>query len=671
MTPSRSALPSRFPPHATQRVIIEDVTPEIDGGRYPVKRTVGESVAVSARIFADGHDVIAARLRYRLKTARKWMDVPMVLHGNDWWQASFIVTANTRYQYTVEGWIDRFASWRADLAKRIQVGQDVASELLEGATIVTAAAARATGADGRWLSERAALLSSDRPASQRAEAALDPALQAAMSRHAAREPVTEYDRVLEVTVDRERARFSAWYEMFPRSAGTDPTRSATFAEAAARLDDIAAMGFDVVYLPPIHPIGRSYRKGPNNSLTAAPNDPGSPWAIGNERGGHDAIDPSLGTLADFRAFLDEGRTRGMEVALDIACQCSPDHPYVKKHPEWFRHRPDGSIKYAENPPKKYQDIYPLNFETADWKNLWRELRRVVLFWIEQGVRIFRVDNPHTKPIHFWEWLIDSIHSLYPDVVFLSEAFTRPAVMYTLAKAGFTKSYSYFTWRNTKSELTEYFTEITQTEVREYYRPSLFANTPDILHEYLQTGGRAAFQVRLVLAATLGASYGIYSGFELCEADAIPGTEEYRNSEKYQIRVRDWNQPGHIKGLVTTINAIRRENPALHSDRTLRFYPCTNDQIIAYAKCTDDLSNVVVVVVNLDPHHVQEGHVHVPIEALGIAPSDPYEVHDLLSDTGYLWQGTSNYVRLDPTVCPAHVFRLRRRLRTEHDVEYFA
>jgi starch synthase (maltosyl-transferring) len=653
-----------------QRVIIEHVAPAIDGGRYPVKRTVGESVTVSARIFVDGHDVIAAKLRSRPKMARQWTDVPMEPQGNDWWQASFIVTANTRYQYTVEGWIDRFASWRAGLVKRLQAGQDVASELLEGAAIVAAAARRAAGADGRWLSERASLLSGDRVTAERAEAALDPALIAAMSRHADHEPVTVYDRVLEVTVERERARFGAWYEMFPRSAGTDPRRSATFREAAARLKDIAATGFDVVYLPPIHPIGRSYRKGANNALSAGPNDPGSPWAIGNEAGGHDAVDPDLGTLADFRAFVKAARAHGLEVALDAAFQCSPDHPYVKAHPAWFHHRPDGSIRYAENPPKKYQDIYPLNFETDDWKNLWRELHRIVLFWIEQGVRIFRVDNPHTKPIRFWEWLIGSVHSGYPDVVFLSEAFTRPAVMYALAKAGFTQSYSYFTWRNTKSELIAYFTELTQTEVREYYRPNLFTNTPDILHEYLQTGGRAAFQVRLVLAATLGASYGIYSGFELCEADAVPGTEEYHNSEKYQIRVRDWNQPGNIKGLVTTINTIRRENPALQSDRTLRFYPCTNDHLIAYAKCTDDLSNVIVVVVNLDPHHAQEGHVQVPLEALGIAPSDPYEVHDLLSDTGYLWQGASNYVRLNPATSPAHVFRLRRRLRTEHDVDYF-
>jgi starch synthase (maltosyl-transferring) len=671
MTTSRTAASSRFAPHATERVVIEDVTPEINGGRHPIKRTVGESVTVSARIFADGHDVLGARLRFRKRGSRQWTDVPMAPQGNDWWKASFTVTGNGRFEYTVEGWIDRFASWRADLAKRVQVGQDVASELLEGAALVAAAAERASGADRRWLSDRASLLAGKRDASARAEIALAPALQAAMARAADREPETTYERVLEVTVDRERARFGAWYEMFPRSAGTDPTRSATFREAAPRLEDIAAMGFDVVYLPPIHPIGRSYRKGPNNLLTAGPDDPGSPWAIGNEHGGHDAVEPSLGTLADFRAFLKRAGALGMEVALDIAFQCSPDHPYVKDHPEWFRHRPDGSIKYAENPPKKYQDIYPLNFDSPDWKNLWRELRRVVLFWVDQGVRIFRVDNPHTKPIRFWEWLIHSVQSQYPDVVFLSEAFTRPAVMYGLAKVGFTQSYSYFTWRNTKAELTQYFAELTQTNVREFYRPNLFANTPDILHEYLQTGGRAAFQVRLVLAATLGASYGIYSGFELCEGDAVPGTEEYHDSEKYQIRVRDWNRPGNIKDLIATINAIRRENPALHSDRSLRFLACTNDQIIAYAKYTDDLSNAILVVVNLDPRHPQDGHVHMPVETLGVAPSDPYEVYDLLSDAGYLWQGEANYVRLDPTVCPAHVFRLQPRLRTERDVEAFA
>jgi starch synthase (maltosyl-transferring) len=491
----------------------------------------------------------------------------------------------------------------------------------------------------------------------RVAVAIDPDLAAAMERHAARPAVTTSAPVLRVMVEPERARFGSWYEMFPRSAGPDPSRSATWDEAAARMPAIAEMGFDVLYLPPIHPIGRTHRKGPNNSLRAGPNDPGSPWAIGGPEGGHDAVEPGLGTLADFDRFVGAARGLGIEIALDIAFQCSPDHPYVTSHPEWFRHRPDGTIKYAENPPKKYQDIYPFDFEGAEFQGLWDELKRVITFWVERGVTIFRVDNPHTKPFFFWEWALAEVRRVHPGVIFLSEAFTRPKVMRHLAKIGFSQSYTYFTWRNAKAEIVEYFTELTQTPVREYMRPNLFANTPDILHEYLQQGGRPAFEIRLVLAATLGATYGIYSGFELCENRAVPGTEEYLDSEKYQLRRWDWNRPGNITPLVTRVNRIRRENPALQGDRSLQFHETDNPRIVAYSKRTPDLSNIVLTIVNVDPFNTQQGWVQVPAADWKL-DADGYVVEDLLSGERYHWRNEWNYVRLDPRHHrAAHVLRV--------------
>jgi starch synthase (maltosyl-transferring) len=472
-----------------------------------------------------------------------------------------------------------------------------------------------------------------------------------------------------VWVDRVRARFGSWYEMFPRSAGPDPNRSGTFREACGRLSAIADMGFDVLYLPPIHPIGHSFRKGPNNSLVVGPGDPGSPWAIGSEDGGHDAIDPALGTFDDFEAFRAEAERLGLEIAIDLAWQCSPDHPWVHDHPEWFRHRPDGTIKYAENPPKKYQDIYPLDFACEDWRALWEALLDVTLMWVRRGVRIFRVDNPHTKSFGFWEWLIEEVHARDPRVLFLAEAFTRPKLMQYLAKAGFTQSYTYFTWRNTRAELVTYFTELTTTSVREFLRPNLFANTPDILHEYLQQGGRPAFEARLILAGTLGATYGIYSGFELCENRAVaPGSEEYADSEKYQYRKRDWNAAGTLAELISQVNKIRRAHPALQSDWSLRFVATDNPEIIAYCKTSPDQRDTVLVVVNLDPHRMQHGFVQVPLDTIpsitssaGSLPSsaDAYVAHDLLTDTPYVWRGDWNYVRFDPGVRQAHVLALRR------------
>ena len=494
---------------------------------------------------------------------------------------------------------------------------------------------------------------------ERVSVALSDELADLMARYPERDRATRYDRVLEVMVERVRARCGAWYEMFPRSAGTDPSRSATFEEASARVRYVADLGFDVLYLPPIHPIGRSFRKGPNNTLNAGPTDPGSPWAIGNERGGHMAIEPGLGTLDDFDRFVATARTLGLEIALDLAYQVSPDHPYVADHPEWFRRRPDGSIKYAENPPKKYQDIYPFNFESDDWQALWTELKRIVEFWIGHGVTIFRVDNPHTKPYAFWQWALADLKAQHPETIFLSEAFTRPKVMKFLAKSGFSQSYTYFTWRNTKPELTEYFTELTQTDVREYLRPNLFANTPDILHAYLQRGGRPAFEVRFMLAATLGANYGIYSGFELAENVPLrDGSEEYYDSEKYQIRVRDVDQPGTLAELIARVNEIRREHPALQRDWGLRFHDTDNPHIICYSKRSEDGSDLVVMVVNLDAGGMQHGFVTLPVTAWGLTPGASFEVVDLLSSERYLWRGESNYVRLDPPGRMAHILHVQ-------------
>ena len=493
-----------------------------------------------------------------------------------------------------------------------------------------------------------------------------------MTKYPDRELATTYVRELAVTVDRPKARFSAWYEMFPRSCAPEAGRHGTFEDCEALLPYVAEMGFDVLYFPPIHPIGRTHRKGKNNVPAAGPDDPGSPWAIGSAEGGHTAVNPQLGTLEDFHRLVAEAEKHGMEIAVDLAFQCTPDHPYVKEHPEWFRWRPDRTVQYAENPPKRYEDIYPLNFETEKWQELWNELKGVVLFWIEQGVRIFRVDNPHTKPFHFWEWLIGEVRQDHPEVIFLAEAFTRPKVMYQLAKLGFTQSYTYFAWRNTKWELTQYFTELAQTEVREYFRPNLWPNTPDILTEYLQMGGRPAFMVRLILAATLGANYGIYGpAFELCENQPKePGSEEYVDSEKYEIKNWDIASPGSLADFIGRVNRIRRENSALHGDWSLRFHSTDNDQLICYSKQTEDLSNIIVVVVNLDPHHNHSGWLELPLDPLGIDPQQPFQVHDLLSDARYLWQGNRNYVELDPRIVPAHIFRLRRRIRTEHDFDYF-
>ena len=640
-------------------VVIEAVAPAVDCGRYPVKREVGAVLEVSADIFKDGHDVLAAYLRYRRAGERAWRETPMRHVDNDRWAGEFTLEANGRYQYTIEALPDPFRSWLADLEKRRAADQDLTSALREGTQLVRAAAERAKGADRAALVAGADRIERAATQTQAAAGAVEAELGELMRRHLDRSEATWAARELEVVVDRERARFAAWYEFFPRSqAAVD--RSATFAEATAQLERAAAMGFDVVYLPPIHPIGRAHRKGRNNTLVARPGEPGSPWAIGGAEGGFTAVHPDLGTLDDFDRFVARARQLGLEVALDLTIQCSPDHPWVREHPEWFFHRPDGTIKYAENPPKKYEDVYPVNFLCADPRPLWEEMRRVLEFWIGHGVHTFRVDNPHTKPVKFWEWLIRAVQDEHPDVIFLAEAFTRPKMMRVLAKSGFTQSYTYFTWRNEKQELIDYLTEITGPPMADYFRGNLWPNTPDILHETLQRGGRPAFKTRLALAATLSSLYGIYSGYELCEnTPREPGSEEYLNSEKYEYKVRAWDAPGNLVDYVTRINRIRRENRALHGYANLRFYGADDPNILFYGKMTPARDNLVFVAANLDPFAAHGCLVDVPIAALGIGASQPYRMRELITDREYEWRGPRGYVDLHPDVEPAQIFVLQR------------
>jgi starch synthase (maltosyl-transferring) len=638
-------------------VIIENIQPQVDGGRYPVKREVGDVLRVTADIFKDGHDHLAAMLKYRTRGARAWREVPMVHLGNDAWEASFPLEENTRYQYTIEAFPDRFDTWADGARKKADAGQDVLLEVREAVILLEEALTRAKNADRSVLEQAIGIAGSDAGQAAKLHILLGQAVHDAMLRCRSRAGGRTHEPALEVTVDRVKARFAAWYEFFPRSAGTDPTRGATFREARDRLPAIREMGFDTVYLPPIHPIGQTFRKGKNNSVTSKPGEPGVPYAIGSHEGGHDAVEPGLGTMEDFRVFRERCEDLGMEVVLDFAVQASPDHPWVKEHRAWFTVRPDGTIQYAENPPKKYQDIYPINFDSTDWTGLWDELLRVVRFWVEQGVKVFRVDNPHTKPTTFWEWLIGEIQETNPEVIFLSEAFTRPKVMKALAKAGFTQSYTYFTWRNFKQELIDYFTELTQQEPREYMRGNLFPNTPDILPVILQEGGRPAFRLRLCLAATLSSVYGIYSGFELCENAAIPGKEEYLNSEKYEIKPRDWNAPGNIIEDVTRINRIRQEHPALHEYDNLRFFPTDNDNLLCYGKATPDRSDFILVVVNLDPYQTREGHIDLPIGEWGIGWHDPYRIHDLTFDETHLWTTGHIWLRLDPQESPYRIYHI--------------
>jgi starch synthase (maltosyl-transferring) len=671
-----------------EHLYIECVTPALDGGRHPVKRIVGDMVVVGADVVKEGHDLLGARIVYCGPGAGDWTITPMTYDfDNDRWYGAFQVDQIGRWIFTVEAWTDRFATWRAALQKRVDAGQDVATELIEGAQLV-----RAGSRGARTASARASLLMTakiledgrETAIAKRIERALDDELAALMREHDRPRDLTRSRQILTIVTDRERARASAWYEAFPRSLGAveGTPRHATFCDAAERLPRLAELGFDVVYLPPIHPVGRTLRKGKNNALEATPEDVGSPWAIGNEHGGHTAIEPALGTLENFDHFVDTARTLGMEVALDYALQCSPDHPWVTEHPDWFRHRPDGTIKYAENPPKKYQDIYPFDFWCEDRAGLWNACRDILLFWISHGVKAFRCDNPHTKPLAFWQWVISEVQCAHPDVIFFSEAFTRPKRMKALAKLGFTMSYTYFTWKNSPGEIEQYFEELTRGAPAEYFRGNLFVNTPDILNEYLVNGGRPAFRVRLLLAATLLPSYGLYSGYELCENQPVrPGSEEYLDSEKYQLRPRDFNAPGNINADIARLNRIRRAQPALQHYANLSFHLSENPTILFYRKRADEpyvdwsvspprpvpepvLSKLhvraarpagdLLVVVNTDPHNAQETMVHVPIQEMGLGDDEPYVVEDLLTGARYSWRGVRNYVRLDPATEPGHL-----------------
>jgi starch synthase (maltosyl-transferring) len=654
-----------------KRVVIEHVEPEIDGGRFPIKRVVGEKVVVQADIFADGHDSVSARLLYREEGDDEWNEVPMSFIESDRWMGDFTVEKLGIYLYTILGWVDHFNTWQKDLKKKFDAGQDVSVDTLIGVKYIEEASKKASEIDKKKLKEFTGVLKNERNKERTISVVLSEELSNLMSRYIDRSFSTEYEKKLAVIVDRKNALFSSWYEIFPRSCTSQSGSHGTFKDCEAILPEIAKMGFDVFYFPPIHPIGKTKRKGKNNILVAGPDDVGSPWAIGSEEGGHKAVHPLLGTIEDFIRLINKARDYGIEIAIDLAYQCSPDHPYIKEHPEWFRWRPDGTIQFAENPPKKYEDIVPLNLETEQWQKLWDELKSVVIFWIEKGIRIFRVDNPHTKPFAFWEWLIREVKRIYPDVIFLSEAFTRPKVMYHLAKIGFTQSYTYFTWRNTKWEFMQYIKELTSTSLKEYFRPNFWPNTPDILPEHLQYGGRPVFIMRFILAATLSSNYGIFGPpFLLCVNEALPGREEYLNSEKYEVRHWDLEQQGNLKDLVARVNRIRRENPALQTTNNVKPYEVDNDYLIFYGKVTEDLSNIILIVVNLDPFYTQSGWVKVPINEFGIDSNQPYMVHDLLSDDKYIWHGERNYVELNPRISPAHIFKLRKKLKREMDFDYF-
>lgn len=652
----RTSMQTALPGENT-RIVVEAVTPQIDCGRYPVKRVVGDTVQVQADIFRDGHDQLAAVIKYRPQGSRSWLETPMQFVDNDRWGGSFVVEQPGRYEFTVEAWTDWYGSWHRDMQKRIAAGQDVTGELHDGQRLFKAALQRASGADQERL--RATMLNiQEGPQDVALHLLMDAEIAAVVQRNPDRTTATVFAPALEIFVDRERARFSTWYELFPRSYAAAPGAHGTFRDAAARLPAVRDMGFDVVYLPPIHPIGQINRKGRNNALRAEPGDVGSPWAIGSSEGGHDVFHPQLGDEADFAYLIQTAQRLGLEIAMDFAIQCAPDHPWVTEHPEWFYQRPDGTIRFAENPPKKYEDIYPINFYGPHQDELWAELLRIVRLWIGHGVRIFRVDNPHTKSVPFWGWLIGEIQRDDPGVLFLAEAFTRPKMMRALAKVGFTQSYTYFTWRNVKWELIEYLTELTTSEMAEYYRPNFWPNTPDILHEFLQHAGPAAFALRYVLAATLSSNTGLYSGYELCENEPRPGAEEYLDNEKYEIRQRDWAQQPNITPLIARVNQARNEHPALQQTNQLRFVDASGDQLLAYVKQSSDRRDTILTVVNLDPHNPHEGVVQVPAWELGLPTDRAFVAEDLLSGERYAWHDGQNYVRLDPGRAPAHLLWLR-------------
>lgn len=640
----------------TGEIIITNIRPQIDGGDFPAKRVVGDAVVVTASIFSYGTDVLKARIRYKHSGERKWNYAPLTMDTNDTWQGSFVVEETGFYSFSLETWVDEYGTWLQNLKKWFKAGEDVSQDLKVGIGLLRNISRRCKGNERKEITKAISKASSG----SREDAMFVLESRKVLSIVLKRQKMagkTSSGKRLKIHVERKTAGFSSWYELFPRSQGATPKKSGTFEDVVRRLDDIASMGFDVLYLTPIHPIGHTNRRGKDGSLKVKASDPGSPWAIGNESGGHKAIEETIGTLEDFRHLLNEAGKRGMEVAMDIAFQCSPDHPYVTDHPEWFYKRPDGTIRYAENPPKKYYDIYPINFGTATRKELYGELLNIFLYWADVGVKIFRVDNPHTKPFKFWEWIIKEVRKVHPDAIFLSEAFTRPKVMYRLSKIGFSQSYTYFTWRNYEWELKEYFSQLSEEDVADHFRPMLFTNTPDILPFILQRDGRSAFKLRAVLAATLSPLWGIYSGFELCENAGIPGKEEYLNSEKYEIKPRDWSRKGNIKILISQLNRIRKEHETMQENGNVCFHEANNPNILFYTRRSRKTGSVLMIAVNINPYETHEATLKVPTEMLGICNEDPYKVKDLLTGDIYTWQGVYNYVRLIPDERPAHILQL--------------
>lgn len=635
------------------RVIIENVQPLVDGGLYPAKRTVGERVDVTAAIYGDGHDHIRAEVLYKKKEATEWERVELTPTFNDEWKASFYVPEKGTYVYTLQAWVDHFDTWYDGFKKKANAKVDVKVELMEGAILL-----RTLGQSNKDLLSIARKLED----TQRYQVAIDLVMSQEFANvvheNPLRENETKLNQEISIQVEHTKANYSAWYEFFPRSASLESGKHGTFQDCIRLLPRIAAMGFDVLYFPPIHPIGKINRKGKNNNVRSLPGEPGSPWAIGSDEGGHKSVLPALGTIEDFKKLIAESKKLGIDVAMDIAFQCAPDHPYVQEHPEWFKQRPDGSIQYAENPPKKYQDIYPFNFESDNWEALWDELRSVFLFWMEQGVTIFRIDNPHTKPIPFWHWVIAEVQKKNPDVIFLSEAFTRPKVMASLAKVGFTQSYTYFTWRVSKQELMEYVNDLVYGPSRNYFRPNFWPNTPDILPYHLQNQGENSFILRYALAATLSSNYGVYGpAYEFYENTPIEGREEYFNSEKYELRNYDWKRTNRMTDIMSLLNKIRKENAALQSTWNIQFCPIENNQIIAFLKATDDLSNIILVVANLDTNRGQSGYIQLPKERLKLTDKVNIKLHDLITDEHYTWTQDWNFVDLNPHKMPFHLFKL--------------
>lgn len=641
-----------------RRVIITNVSPQVEGGQYPAKAVLNNNIIFSADIFLDGHDEIGASLLLKHRKERQWKEIPMTFITNDHWELKMKPDKLGFYQFQVQGWVDHFSSWKKGLLKKYEAGQDVSLDIRIGIEMLEQATTYSAAKDKSAISQAARELKAAGSTEEALQIATSDKLTTLMYRTREKELITVYPIIFELEVEREKAAFSSWYELFPRSASTEHGKHGTFKDVKRLLPRIAGMGFDTLYFPPIHPIGEQKRKGKNNSLTAGPNDPGSPWAIGSKVGGHKAIHPELGTLKDFQELIEAARNINIEIAMDIAFQCAPDHPYVKQHPQWFKWRPDGTVQYAENPPKKYEDILPFNFETEDWQNLWKELKSVLDYWIDKGISIFRIDNPHTKAFHFWEWAISEVRKKNPEVIFLAEAFTRPRVMERLAKAGFNQSYTYFTWRNTKKELEEYMTELTQTNMRHYFRPNFWPNTPDILPAHLVYGGENAHITRLILAATMSSNYGLYGPvYEFCVNTPHPGKEEYTDNEKYEIKHWNWDAYTRIKEIITRVNRIRKENMALHDTYNISFAETTNDQIICYGKADKETNNILIIAVNLDFYQTQGAHVKLPLEKLGIPYDTSYTVRDLLSGDKYQWQGEWNYVQLTPYEMPAHIFRV--------------